>query len=114
MKIEGIYSAYMTGVDGNGFSMFIFSRGIVVGADPLGVKFEGIYERLEDGYSAQIVVSVPSNGTVIQGVSSGATGFEYKVSLKLQDGFEREDFVRIETPLGPVNLKLELLKALDQ
>ena len=113
MGIDGIYSGYMTGAEGNGFSMFVFSAGAIVGADPLGVSFDGKYEKSESGHAVHIKVTVPSDGTVIQGVSSGPNGMTYDVEMVLEDGFEDHEFIRIDTPLGPVILRLEKLRSLD-
>jgi hypothetical protein len=112
-NIEGIYAGYMTGEEGNGFSMFTFLNGIVSGADPLGVTFDGTYEADENGYRVDVKVSVPSGGTVIQGASAGPHGLSYNVGLRLPWNFARNDFTRIDTPMGPVNLRLKKLRSLE-
>ena len=34
-QLEGFYAAYFTGMQGAGFSLFVFQSGQIVGADPL-------------------------------------------------------------------------------
>lgn len=109
--IDGIYAGYMTGAEGNGFSMFAFIDGVLSGVDPLGVLFDGVYEQQEDGYFATVKVTVPGGGTVIQGASAGPEGMIYSVSVQIPLDFEKREFMRVSTPLGPVNLRLRKLRA---
>lgn len=113
-SIEGIYAGYMTGAEGNGFSMFVFINGIVSGVDPLGVKFDGTYCAKEHHYDAAIKVTVPSGGMVIQGASAGSAGMTYTVTIKLEPNFAQLDHIRIDTPLGPANLRLRKLRGLGE
>jgi hypothetical protein len=114
-KWNGFYRAYMTGADGQGFAMYVFMDGRIIGADPLGVLFDGGYEVSESGeLKGEVTVTVPPNGTVIQGVSSGPSGLTYKVPINFGGDLEELDFVRLETPLGPVNLKLEKVRGLER
>lgn len=111
---DGIYSAYMTGVDGQGFAMLVFQNGILTGADPMGVRFDGIYDQDDDGVlTGSVRVTVPAGGTVIQGTSAGPAGLHYDVPLILRPEDAAADFISITTPLGVVNLRLEKLRSLD-
>lgn len=113
MPWEGFYSGYMSGVDGQGFALLMFSGGIIVGADPLGVTFDGTYETQEDGsLKGTVQVSVPPHGTVIQGASAGPAGMQYDVVINFSNAFA-VDFVKLETPLGPVNIRLVKLRELS-
>lgn len=114
--IDGVYAAYMTGASAQGFAMFLFQNGIIVGADPLGVLFDGEYLTGADAgpITGKVTVRVPPNGTVIQGVTSGPSGMTYEVPLTLVREFEQLDFLKIETPLGPVNVKLKKLRSLKE
>ncbi len=110
---EGFYAGYMTGADGQGFAMFVFRDGIISGADPLGVLFDGSYERSETAeLNGEITVTVPPNGTVIQGVSAGPSELKYTLPISFERSDLESDFVQLATPLGAVNLKLEKLRGL--
>jgi hypothetical protein len=114
--VDGIYAAYMTGVSGQGFGMFVFQEGAITGADPLGVMFDGVYtaEQNSEKITGSVTVRVPPGGTVIQGVTSGPSGMTYEVPLVLDRDFDQVNFLKIETPLGPVNIKLNKLRALPK
>jgi hypothetical protein len=113
MAIDGIYAAYMTGTGGQGFGMFVFQGGVLSGADPLGVKFDGTYKSSDDGkISGTIKVTVPPEGTVVQGVSVGSSPLTYEVPLLLESDLQAMGVFRLDTPLGPVNVKLEKLRGL--
>lgn len=110
--VDGIYAAFMTGTEGQGFGMFAFLNGQIFGADPLGVRFGGTYSVGEDNrITGTVRVEVPPNGTVIQGVSTGNTGFAYEVPIEFSSDFADIPFIAINTPLGPINVKLEKLRA---
>jgi hypothetical protein len=112
-KWDGIYSAYMTGAEGQGFAMLVFHQGIVAGTDALGTLFDGEYKEDEAGTLAGIVrVSIPGGGTVIQGASAGPAGLRYDVSIRLTQDDLEAPFIEIPTPLGAVNLKLEKVRSL--
>jgi hypothetical protein len=113
MTWEGIYAGYMSGSDGQGFALFIFSDGIIAGSDPLGVNFDGTYELMDDGsLKGSVTVSVPSGGTVIQGASAGPAGLKYTVPVAFAADALTADFIELETPLGPVNLRMKKLREL--
>lgn len=90
--------------------MFVFVEGRIVGVDPLGVRFDGDYKLQADGsVKANINVSVPPDGVVVQGASAGPAGLTYQVSVQLDQSIH-EKFFALPTPLGPVNVRLEKLR----
>ncbi|HET6390116.1 hypothetical protein [Hyphomicrobium sp.] len=110
-QIEGIYAAYMTGSTGQGFAMFVIRDGLILGADPLGVTFDGTYVPTGRGdHSGKINVRVPPNGSTIQGVSVGPHGLTYDVTVSLPNSITDQDIVQLGTPLGPVNVRLNKLR----
>jgi hypothetical protein len=110
---EGFYASYMSGSDGQGFAMFVFAGGAIVGASPLGGKFDGTYETLEDGsLTGKVTVTVPPGGTVIQGASAGPAGMKYEVPIAFAPDAFALDFVKLDTPLGPVHLRMAKLREL--
>jgi hypothetical protein len=110
--IDGFYAVKMSGDEGQGYALIVFKDGTVTGVDPLGVRFDGGYgASTEDGfYEVDIKVTVPPNGMVIQGVSTGQAGLVYNVSMSLPADFAKRDYLRVETPLGAVNAKFERLR----
>ncbi len=114
-EIDGFYAAFMTGVDGEGFAFFVFQSGDVIGADPWGVRFDGDYELMGNGeVVGTITVTVPPGGTVIQGVTVGAEGLAYQVPMRIPANFAEVPYLNIDTPLGPVNVKLKRVRGLKK
>lgn len=110
---DGFYAAYMTGEEGQGFAVFLFLNGIITGADPLGVRFDGKFTATHDGtLHATVEVNVPPEGTVVQGVTPGPSGLTYGVSFDLPPD-KASDYFQISTPLGPVNVRLEKLRSIE-
>lgn len=108
---DGIYAAYMSGSEGQGFAMFVFKDGVITGSDPMGVAFNGHYSCNESSdLDGEVSVDIPPNGTVIQGLSTGPTGFQYVVPISFAAADLEKAYVTLETPLGGINLKLEKLR----
>lgn len=113
-SINGFYSAFMSGEDGQGYALLIFKNGVIVGADPLGVTFDGSYANDGGGgWSGEVVVKAPPGGTLIQGVTPGPSGLVYTVPISLPADFQDQPFIHIETPLGPVNVRLTWLRDIE-
>lgn len=112
--MEGIYTAYISGVEGNGFGMLVFKNGLITGADAAGVNFDGEYsfDIKKKKYEGEIKVTAPPNSILIQGQNTGPNGMEYKFEISLSENFLEEPFITIVTPLGPINIILEKLREL--
>lgn len=112
---EGFYASYMTGTDGQGFAMFVFFDGIIVGTDAMGVSFDGKYSVENDGsLIGDVTVTVPPDGTVIQGVTAGPSGMTYNVPVKFGLNDFDLDYVEMSTPLGPINLIMKKLRGVGK
>jgi hypothetical protein len=111
---EGFYASYMTGTDGQGFAMFVFFNGLIVGTDVLGVSFDGNYSVKDTGdLVGEVSVKIPPNGTVIQGVTAGPSGMTYTVPVKFGVNDLDLDYVELSTPLGPINLVMKKMRGLE-
>ena len=113
-ELDGFYVGYFTGLGGSGQAMFVLRQGVLVGADPLGVLFDGNYalNKEKTAYEGAVKVTAPPNGQLVQGVNSGPAGLTYEVPLSLPINFASSNFLSLDTPLGPVNVRLEYLRAL--
>lgn len=113
-SLDGFYSALFTGKSGEGSAMFILSDGTLVGADPLGVVFDGSYvPDGKGGFTGNVTVKAPPNGELVQGVTTGPDGLIYEVGVQIPSDFESRQFITLTTPLGPVNFSLKLLRGLS-
>lgn len=112
---DGFYTAYMSGRDGQGFAIFVLYNGIISGADPLGVNFDGTYEVLQDAsLNGRLFVSIPPGSTVIQGVFSGSSGMQYDFPIVFAPNALSLDYLELQTPLGPVNMRIKKLREIGQ
>jgi hypothetical protein len=109
---EGFYSAYITGKEGQGFALFIFMAGRVVGADAAGFLFDGQYVEGGDGLSVSLAIKAPPNAPRVQGGLTGPEGEENHLNFHLPQDFASNEFVRIDTQQGPVNVKLVRLRGI--
>lgn len=107
-SMDGFYAGYFTAKAGNGLAMFVFREGVIVGSDILGVTFDGSY-RLNanrDGFNGRVTITAPPGGTLIQGISTGPEGLVYRVDVEFPLNFNNLPYLKLDTPYGPVNLKL--------
>jgi hypothetical protein len=112
VSVDGIYSAYLTGIAGSGIAMITLKNGVLVGADVSGILFDGQYRNVSDGYRGFITVSVPGGGQLIQGVTAPPQGLNYEVPIHFPPDFLERPFITITTPYGAVNCRLVKLRSL--
>jgi hypothetical protein len=112
--IDGFYVGYMS-AQGYGVVLFIFRKNRLVGTDVGGVRFDGKFASDSAGsYSGNVTVKAPPNVELIQGVNSGPNGLTYDVPFSLPSNFLEAPFIKIATPFGAVNIKLEKLRDLGE
>jgi len=109
-SFDGFYSVYITGTGGNGIIVLVLRDGLIAGADPFGVCFDGRYKLTDKGCSAAIAVHAPPDGFLVQGVSTGPSGVNYELTTHLPIDFLEKEYISISTPLGPVNAKFKWLR----
>lgn len=111
---DGIYSAYLAGTAGNSFGMFVLKEGVIAGADAGGGIYDGNYSLADDGQSwmGSISFTLPVGSTTITGQIAAQEPVKIDVPIKLPLNFASSDFVRIETPTGPLNARFVLVRKL--
>ncbi|HVY20413.1 MAG TPA: hypothetical protein VHA70_10095 [Bauldia sp.] len=110
--VDGIYAAYFTGMTASSFGLFLFRDGVIAGADAGGAIYNGGYRTSAGFVEGEIVFSVPSGTMLITGLVAGGGPIEMKVPFKLNVPIVEDQVLRFETPAGPVNGKLKLLRSL--
>ena len=108
------YAAEAEGQISVGFALLALDTGTVVGADITGGRYDGNYEWNERTQLLDVTVAarIPQGVTVVQGQTAGPGGLEFQVRCS----FPREPDGRIveaDTSLGPVALRISLLRAFD-
>ncbi|OCJ63477.1 hypothetical protein A6U97_13410 [Agrobacterium tumefaciens] len=111
--LDGFYVGYMS-ADGYGVVLFVFKGNNIVGVDAGGVKFDGSYTQdlTTNSFKGNITVDAPPNIDLIQGINTGPNGLKYEVPFSMPENFLEAPFIRVDTPFGPVNIKLEKLRDL--
>lgn len=113
-SIDGFYAAYLTGAVGQGFGMFVFRKGTIVGSDATGVKYDGTYTEHDRGVAVKLAISFPPNTLLVQGVTTGPEGENSELEVELPKDFLSLPFLRIAGKHGPVNAKLVKLRELHE
>lgn len=109
--MNGFYAGYFTATSGVGLAMFILREGVIIGSDPSGVIFDGTFVANGDGSADGLVaVSAPPGVTLIQGITVGPEGLKYTLPIHLPPDVSNAPFIRLDTPIGAVNLRLVKLK----
>lgn len=113
--MDGFYVGYMTATGGYGVVLFVFRGKTIVGVDAGGVKFDGTFvQNKETGeFQGNIRVDAPPNISLVQGVPTGPNGLRYTVPFVMPSNFLETPFIKVETPFGAVNVKLEKLRDLE-
>lgn len=112
--LDGFYAGYLSGKAAEGFAMFVFRKGKIIGAGPLGDVFDGDYQDVGGNMLAvTIKTRVPPNIALIQGGTTGSEGETDDFAFTVPQNFSSRDFIRIETKRGPINAKLVRLRGMD-
>lgn len=111
---NGIYTAYLTGVAGSSFGMFVLKDGVIAGGDAAGGIYDGSYSLSSDGkyWEGSIAFGMPVGGLTITGHSAQSEPLQIDVPLKLPLDFTEKSEIRIETPIGPLNARFVLVRTL--
>ncbi len=112
-SIDGYYAGYFAGRAGNGLALLTLSNGKLVGVDAAGTQFDGRYELHDDtgAIALDICVSAPPGIMLVQGQSTGEEGFDYHLATEVKISVLDGAVVRIETPIGPLNMRLQKLRS---
>lgn len=113
-ELNGFYVGFISGSVDQGLAVFVFQNGVIVGADFSGTAFDGsIRDKNADGeLRCSLSVSLPPNGTTVQGVETGPNGIAYEIEFLLPADFAQRSFFNVATPLGSVNVKLQKVREL--
>lgn len=104
-KIEGIYTAYLTGAAGQGMAMFVFKDGKIAGADIAGLTFSGSYEVKASRVIGEINYRMPAGTVSITGKSFQQDSDNIAIPLSLPEEIDPNETYRVDTPIGPLNAK---------
>jgi hypothetical protein len=112
--IDGFYSAFLTGKVGSGFLMFTIRHGVIVGADILGLLYDGQIVKEDNAHAVTLNVKFPPNTPLIQGNIVSPYGDNEELHFLLPRDFLSAPFVRIEGKNGPVNARFVKIRDLNE
>jgi hypothetical protein len=112
--LNGFYAGYFSAAAGEGLALLVIRNGVIVGVDRGGFEYDGKVAQGKDGYDVEAKVKVPPNSASITGIQSGTHGLTYDLKFGLPFEPEEQPFVRIETPNGPVNMRMVKLRELNE
>lgn len=104
-KVEGIYTAYLTGVAGQGMAMFVFKDGKIAGADVAGLIFSGNYDIAASRLVGEVSYRMPAGSVSITGASFQNISDNIVVPFSLPEEIDPNETYRVDTPIGPLNAK---------
>lgn len=110
--MEGFYVGYFTGLMGNAVALFVFKDGVIAGADMGGATYDGTFDVTEDGQhmTGTLTFNIANGATLITGASS--TGpVRTEVPLTLPTNIANGDVQKINTPLGPINVRFQKIRS---
>jgi hypothetical protein len=112
--MNGFYSAFLTGRNGNTIVLLAIYAGMVVGVDAGGLKYDGTVQELPNGSVRFQVRYVVQPGTqLITGMGSVGAPTPVQLDFIAPEDFAAGTIITIQTPLGPVNAKLNKLRDFD-
>ena len=103
--VEGIYTAYLTGVAGQSMAMFVFRDGKIAGADVAGLTFSGDYEVNDAQLTGKVQYRMPAGSVAITGASFQQGSDSIVVPISLPEAIDPNETYHIDTPIGPLNAK---------
>lgn len=112
--LDGFYAAYFTAEGREGAAIFVIRDGVIIGTDLGAFHYDGTYEMTPNGdATGKATVKVPPGRNSILGVSGGDAGLSYDVDFTLPVDFLERPHIRIDTPYGPVGMRLVKLRELS-
>lgn len=103
--IDGIYTAFLTGVAGQSMAMFVFKDGNIGGADMSGLVYSGEYTVDAGKIVGTVTYVMPAQSASITGRTFENESDEIIVSIELPEDIDPEETYRLDTPIGPLNAK---------
>ena len=106
---EGIYIAYMTGPLGSSLGMYVFKEGKLAGGDVGGGKYRGTFTIDHETKKVGCLIEflgLPGVPT-IGGSTFPSSDRPVQVPITLPLPIDPKAIFKFDTPLGPINVKLE-------
>lgn len=111
--MRGFYKMEYTGKDGQGAGAVTFVDGKLAGIDVGGGVYRGEFQTTQDGVvTGYADLTFPAGGILVTGTSVPPGSPPIRIPFSINEDQASGKVLRIETPTGPVNLRLSLISAL--
>lgn len=108
--MRGFFRMDYTRAGGAGGTV-VFTDGHVAGWDTGGGFFRGIYSEAGASVSGELTMDFPNGGTLVNGDAIAKGTAPLRLPFRIEDQ-ARPDSIRLDTPSGPVAVKLTRVSAL--
>ncbi len=110
--MRGFYKMEYTGHQGQGAGAITFVDGKIAGIDVGGGEYRGEYSQSSDGSTTGFAdMSFPNGGVLVTGATIPRGSPPMRIPFSV-NGDASGQILRIETPAGPVSLRLTLISSL--
>lgn len=112
--LDGMYAINFVGKSGQGNGVIILTGGLVFGSDG-GVQYDGTYEpsSTQPGkVDVHLKLTVPPGVWLVQGVPAQPVEYRFDIDCTFAPG--TTSTVKIQTPFGPIQVKIEFLRAIPK
>lgn len=108
--MNALLAIFASGPHSEGIIFATIINGKIIGADLFGSLIDGSIREEAGSYRLKIDISVPSGTILVQGDVAPPEGLYYSIDSLIPNNFSRVPFVEIDTPLGRVNARFQILR----
>ncbi|WP_156668566.1 hypothetical protein [Rhizobium aegyptiacum] len=111
--MRGVYQMEFTGRAGQGVGTLTFADGKLAGLDAAGGVYKGEFSTTPGGeITGYADLNFPNGGQLVTGAIVAAGSAPMRIPFAITQENAEGHILRIETPTGPVNVRLTLISAL--
>jgi hypothetical protein len=111
--MRGFYKMEFTGKQGQGAGAIAFVDGKIAGLDAGGGVYNGEFQIGPDGTATGYVdMSLPLGGLLVTGAVFTPGSQPIRIPFEIKADKSHGEVLRIDTPTGPINLRLTRVSAL--
>jgi hypothetical protein len=108
-----ICAMYYTGASGSGLGVIAFVNGVLAGADAAGGLYDGEYNTDEAGrISGKVKMTIPAGVTLVTNGAVSPSPYTVEFPIQLAADFTDGTPMRLELPIGPINIVFKSLRGL--
>lgn len=110
-EIDGIYLAYFAGEFGTSFGLFLIKENTIQGGDVGSGIYDGAFSISDGKAIGSMSFRTTGGGSMITGANTDLP-VSYDTEFSLVLPIEKQDFHRIETIAGPINVRFEKIRSI--